>query len=53
VRRLVPAEQQRPRRALKGIDVNEEVTCPACGGNAWDAKGNACKTCKGNGTIDR
>lgn len=29
-----------------------ERTCPACGGNAWDAKGNACKTCGGNGTVN-
>ena len=29
-----------------------EKTCPTCGGEAWDAEGNACPTCNGNGTVD-
>lgn len=33
--------------------MNEERTCPDCNGNAWDSKGNACKTCGGNGTIGK
>jgi DnaJ-class molecular chaperone len=33
--------------------MNETITCPACGGSAWDSKGNACKECKGNGTVNR
>ena len=28
-----------------------EETCTACNGNAWDANGNACSTCNGNGVI--
>jgi DnaJ-class molecular chaperone len=32
--------------------MTEEV-CPTCKGAAWDADGNPCPTCGGNGSIEK
>jgi hypothetical protein len=48
-----PPPDQEKRSTKTQVAADRWLHGPACNGNAWDKDGNACKTCGGNGTIDR